>query len=219
MFTFSLARIPVRVHISFLFMAAVLGSNNGNPATLVLWLAIVFVSVLLHELGHALVGRAFGLAPAIELHGFGGTTSWAHKQVSSGKKMLISLAGPMVGIVLGQAVALIFLRDDGGLELSRLGVTAVRYIYWVNFWWGLFNLLPILPLDGGNVLAEGLNVLTNGHGVRPARYISIVLAVPAALVSLWTGNLWIALLAGMFAYQNVRAVIGSRPRPAPPRAW
>ena len=67
-------------------MAVVLGARLQRPDLIAIWVAIVFISVLVHELGHALVGRMFGLDPQIELHGMGGTTSWVNGVAGGGRK-------------------------------------------------------------------------------------------------------------------------------------
>lgn len=98
--SFRLGKIPVRVQVWFFVLAGVLGA--GDPAHLALWVGIVFVSVMLHELGHAMTGMAFGLQPSIELHGMGGTTSWTTpKALSTVQRVAISLAGPFAGFVVG----------------------------------------------------------------------------------------------------------------------
>src|SRR5450432_3824964 len=108
MFSFSLGKIPVTVHPAFLFMGVILATSIGNDIpVLAMWLVILFVSVMAHELGHAFMGIGFGLAPRIDLHGMGGTTSWRHKDVSTAKKILISVAGPAVGIFFGGVLYLL----------------------------------------------------------------------------------------------------------------
>src|SRR5579872_4163318 len=98
---FTLFRIPVRVQLWFVALAVLLGAYWGfhDPASMFVFCGIVFTSVLAHELGHAFTGRAFGLAPTITLHGVGGLTSWTSgRGIGPGKSLLISLAGPDVGL-------------------------------------------------------------------------------------------------------------------------
>jgi hypothetical protein len=167
------------------------------------------------------MGLAFGLEPRIELHGMGGTTSWSSgKPVSRGRRILISLAGPGAGFVL--AALVYFVVPHGVFPPTPLGQFAYWNLLYVNFWWGIANLAPMLPLDGGNVMTQVLDALTHGRGERPARYVSIVVAVLAAPAAffLWNGNWWAALLAMSFVGANVQGLrdLDAREHDAPMRA-
>lgn len=216
MFSFALGNIPVRVHLQFFILTAFLAMNAGDTRLMLSWVAVVFVSVLIHELGHAMMGKAFGLAPQIDLHGMGGTTSWAHKNVSGGAKILISLAGPSIGIVIG-----LVLNYGGFLDgsMSPVARGVLRQIYFVNFWWGVLNLLPMLPLDGGNVMQQVLAMTTRGSGERPARIVSIVVGVLAGLASLKWMSFYTTLLVAMLVAQNVRALPASSAPPPQQARW
>ena len=182
---------------------------------------VAFVGVLLHELGHALVGRSFGLVPEIDLKGFGGLTSWSAgsaRALGPAKRIAISLAGPFTGIVIGVG-ARAFIRARAGVppfgffDHPTPWTPLTWAIFFVNAGWGILNLLPILPLDGGNVLFQSLNWLTKGHGEKPARIISSVVAAGAGLYALLLGQIFGAVFAGLFAVQNLMAL---RQPPAPP---
>src|SRR5260370_29282128 len=90
-FNLKLFGIPVSVEITFILMALVLGRDRRADMTLLIeWIVVVFFSVLLHEFGHALVGRAFGLVPRIRLYAFGGLTSWsAGRDITPGQSLLL----------------------------------------------------------------------------------------------------------------------------------
>src|SRR5512147_2767030 len=115
-----LGSIPLRVQGWFVMMAVMLGgANERDPAKLALWVAIVFVSVVVHELGHAFMGMAFGLVPRIDLHGMGGTTSFQERPggpqqatFGAGRRIAISLAGPFAGFFF--AAAILAVRIVGG---------------------------------------------------------------------------------------------------------
>jgi Zn-dependent protease len=219
--SFGIGKIPISIHVSFFIMTLLLGSSisTSDLRVWMLWIVVVLVSVLLHELGHALMGKAFGLKPRIDLHGMGGTTSWEHKDVSAPKKILISLAGPLVGIALG--IALKVAVESGRFELPPMANVAVSMIVSVNVGWGILNLLPILPLDGGNVMAQVFALATGGRGQRAAHVVSIVIAVAGGAYALLSGSWWMAMLAGMFAYQNFRALVPEQRQPPanPPARW
>src|SRR5215470_860576 len=93
--------IPVKVQPFFLLVVGFLGYSRDLPFEfLVEWIIVVFISILAHELGHALTVRAFGLSPQILIYGFGGLTSWTdEKDVSPIKRIAISLAGPFAGFL------------------------------------------------------------------------------------------------------------------------
>lgn len=204
MFEFRLGTIPVRVQIWF-FVTALLIGPHQLPG-LALWLPVVFTGVLAHELGHAVAIRRRGFTPAIELHGFGGLTSWrGEATLRPGQRALISAAGPAVGITLG-LLALVVARAIG--PQSPLVAEGLRYVVWVNLGWGVLNLLPILPLDGGMILGSLVEKLWGGHGMYAARVVSIVVCVAIGVTALAAGWLWSALLAAVLAVSNIQAIRG-----------
>jgi Zn-dependent protease len=161
--------------------------------------------VLLHELGHATMGLAFGLSPSIELHTMGGTTSWSGgPALSTAKRIAISLAGPFAGF--GVAALVRYAIGPGVFPPTPLGAFIYDNLLFVNFGWGVLNLLPMLPLDGGSVMTQVLNALTGGRGERPARVVSIVVASLAVATALVFQYWWGALLAASFIATNVRGL-------------
>ena len=240
MLSFALGSIPIRIHVSFWFTAALLGmsGSGSDPVVLGVWVLAVLVSVLLHELGHALTGKIFGLAPSIELYAFGGATSWQDgNHLPSWKRILISLAGPLTGIALGIATYVVLAQV--GIPFGELGdwireakarnsikglavLSFAADMIWINVIWSLFNLLPILPLDGGNVMAHTFALVTKGGGRRAAHIISAVVAAAigtGVFVRLGTGYILLIVYMGLFAFQNLRALQPANDderRPPPP---
>jgi len=196
-------RIPIKVEISFFAIAVFLGLGRSRDLTLVgEWIAVVFVSVLLHEFGHALAARAFGLKPEIRLYQMGGLTSWhSEKEVGPLKHLVISLAGPFTGFALGACVLLL-----GPLFVRAIPVELVATTYfdllWVNIGWGMFNLLPMLPLDGGQVLVTLEAWLLKRKDRIVSHAVSLLVAAAIALAAFSFRQLWIAFLAIFFAYLN-----------------
>lgn len=203
--TFRLGSIPVRVHPWFWLTALLLGGNFKQPRVVILWILVVFVSVLVHELGHALAGIAFGLVPQIDLHGMGGTTSWiTGKRIGHGRSIVVSLAGPGLGLVLGFGL---WFAERRGWSPTNVNVAdAVRMTEGVNIYWGILNLVPLLPLDGGNVMRSFLHIVTRGRGEKPARVISILVAVAGLAFALKGQQIWLGFLCGLFALRNVQAL-------------
>ena len=216
-FSFRVGRIPVQVVPAFFVTTVVFGAYGMTDlAHVAAWAVIVFVSVLAHELGHALAGVAFGLQPSIQIHGLGGTTSWqGPKLLPVARRVVISLAGPVAGFALGGLVIAIGHALGPGATAGALAAFTYGSLLWVNIGWGALNLLPILPLDGGAVLFQLLDASTHGHGERPARIVSIVVAVAGAALSAIARQPFPAVFAATFAVMNWRAL---RALDAPPDA-
>ncbi|MBS2014085.1 MAG: hypothetical protein JST00_14440 [Deltaproteobacteria bacterium] len=205
---FRLGSIPVRVRFPFVVLSLVFASARGNePKTIAIGVAMIFLAVMVHELGHALVGKAFGLTPQIELHGLGGATSWAvppEKPLGSGRSILVSLAGPFAGFALyGLAVVLSRTAFDPKHPIAELAMFWIRV---ACLGWGIANLVPMMPLDGGNVMRSVLDLLTKGKGEKPARVISIGVAGLVLMFAGATRNLWVGFAAALFTFWNMQAL-------------
>jgi len=95
LFRFAVAGVPVRVHATFFLVSAVLGAQQGGAGAIALWIALVLPSVLAHELGHAFAARAFGLRAEIDLHTWGGLTSFpGGGRLTPARSLAVTLAGP-----------------------------------------------------------------------------------------------------------------------------
>jgi stage IV sporulation protein FB len=221
---FWLFGIPVRVHPFFWLMCVMLGPLNGGAPELLTWVVAAFLSILVHELGHALVIRGFGLHPWIVLYGMGGLTihdnGYASRSRGSGSmgQILISIAGPAAGflligvLLLGFVVAgysdriVLFdpLRIIPVVVLSNLRLTTLFYdISFICIFWGLVNLVPIYPLDGGKIAREIFLLASPRDGIRQSLLLSIAAAVVMAVVGFALWHDWfIAMFFGYFAYSN-----------------
>lgn len=214
---FRVAGIPVRVHLFFLLTAFATGSTRLNrPAALLAWMAVVFVSVLLHELGHALAYRRLGGRPSIELHGLGGTTSATGVgNLTPGQDAWVSFAGPGTGFLLGGLVlAATHLTPLG--EATGLARTVVWDLLWVNIGWGIINLLPILPLDGGHILAALVRWRSRDEtaGQRLVHIVSLVACAVLLLAAIfWLKSTWMgvtALILGLMNFTQLRQLRAPR---------
>lgn len=207
MLTFKLFGFPVRVHWTFFVLAAFLGMRQQHTALVLIWIAIVFVGVLIHELGHATVARLHGLAPSIELYSMGGLTSWqTYRSLTNLQSMAISFAGPLAGFLAGGIAlwGLRYLPPDPPVYLRY----ALADWLWVNFGWGLINLLPILPLDGGNIMRSAVHAVRRNRDEILPRKISIAFGCGLILLAL-VNRFWFgALIAGMITYSNYAALRG-----------
>jgi membrane-associated protease RseP (regulator of RpoE activity) len=216
---FKLFGIPIHVSLFFLISAVVLGrmGTADSPVELAAWIVVMFVGVLVHELGHALTARAFGQQPAIALHGMGGVTVWQPRGgIGPGRRAIITLAGPLVGIAIGLPAAIIGRLATAEGTLAR---EVFDYVMWVNLVWAIFNLLPMLPLDGGRIMASLLEIVFGRSSLRAAYIGSIVVAVLIGLLML-LGRAYLGLLfCAYFVHLNVAALQEmSRQAPPPPPA-
>jgi len=155
---FRLAGIPVRVSPWFWIVMALFGSNLFNspkygPLYLLLWLACGFVSVLIHEMGHAVAAKFYGSPVTVTLIAFGGVAQYSYPPRSAIKRIVIALAGPAAGFgLLGIVVLVRFALID--VPLHPAAEATLWFLFIMNLVWNLFNLLPIWPLDGGRVCRE-----------------------------------------------------------------
>jgi len=233
---FALFGIPVRVHPIFWVVAVFMGIR-GSPrlADLLSWVVAVFIAILVHELGHATVMRAYGFAPWITLYGFGGLTSYSPAQAYGSKgtgtfgQVLISAAGPGAGFLLAASLLVVVAItghkvqfDLGGSFGFRIGIEPVGselftdflyYVLFVCIFWGVINLLPVYPLDGGQIAREILLKVNPREGIRISLVLSMFTAVALAAIGLlqWRSP-FVALFFGFMAYGSYAALQAYRGR-------
>lgn len=169
---------PVKIRAGFgIFMLLIIAINGLE---LGLWLAgSIAVFTLVHELGHALAARRTGSTASISLDFMAGYASFVPtRPLSRSERALISAAGPLTQITLGLIVLLAmgvdpFDHQDFAADVATLA------IWWAGPLIGVFNLIPVLPLDGGNIAAEGLDYFAPGRGRRLMTTISLPLTASA----------------------------------------
>lgn len=183
-------------------MAAVLG--QGRPDVLLLaWIAVVFVSILVHELGHAVTLRAFGDAPRITLYAFGGLTH-PTKTLPVGKDVAVLLAGSVTQILLLGLPAYVYRASFVPTDLNTYRWWIVlSEVVWVSVGWAVLNLVPMLPLDGGLLARRVLVHRLGGRGEIAALIVSIGTASAGALWAFLVGQPYLGFFALFFAGWNV----------------
>jgi len=193
----TLGGIPIRVEWSFWLIAILLGYGARSGWLLVAWVAIVLVSILVHEMGHAVALRIFKKKPWIVIHGFGGLTYSAGGYRSKTQSIIVSAAGPLTAMLLLGVPAYVYLQSFTPLDqfFDYDKYVVVHDIAWVNIAWSIVNLLPILPLDGGNI-AQTL------AGRKNARIISMVVAVAAATYFFQQQNQFAGMFLMLFGVMN-----------------
>lgn len=207
---FSVFGIPVRVIPTFWLLSGLLGWSymQRGPEYLFTWIGVVFVSILLHELGHAVTALSFGYPPRVFLYHFGGLAMYEpYRDYTTTRSILISLAGPFAGFAL-LAVTFVF---SWGMSAARVEVTplvaeALRMLVWVNLYWGLLNLLPILPLDGGQICRDVCISISPRRGERVGIWISVVTAVLAGIGGFLIGDRYLGFFFLLFAMQSFQSL-------------
>jgi Zn-dependent protease len=248
---FRLLGIPVRVHPMFWVMSALLGQSalHLGISYLLLWVACVFVSVLIHEMGHVLMARVFDVDGEIVLYGFGGLAIPASQMRRTWQHILVCLAGPvagflLLGFVLLSAFALApqeweYVKRVADEFVNRIPLDPeflrptmkremIENLLWINLIWGLVNLVPIWPLDGGQISRDIFSMLSPRSGASAAYGISLVLAALIALdcimemngrsllpIRLPIGGWWTVLMFGYLAVGSYMALQEEQSR----RTW
>jgi len=205
--------IPVKVHITFLLLLALIyfvgpsiigiGGVRG-----VIFVVLVFASVVFHEMSHAMVARHYGIEVSdITLLPIGGVARMSTPPDQPRQEMIISAAGPTASIVLG--LSLWFAADLLGypVNLSELAVRGNLLVQLsaVNFVLAIFNLLPAFPMDGGRILRGFLAMhLSPWKATRIAVGIGQGFAIFLFFMGLLSGNLFVILIA-LFVYLGAEA--------------
>jgi Zn-dependent protease len=199
--------IPVRIHWTFL-LALYLLALAGVPVLQALPLVIVvFGCVLLHELGHSLVARSFGIQVVdITFWPLGGMARMSEIPESSRIEGLVAIAGPAVNFALaGLGVLLTVAAAAVGFADEHL-----RWFVGVNAVQGLFNLIPAFPMDGGRLLRAYLArkrdwLSATETAVRVGRFVAFLLFVASVGVMLVQPGICVGPLIALFVW-----IAGSR---------
>lgn len=223
---FSVFGFPVRVHPFFWIMGVVLGfSGAADGIWIITCLLATFVSILIHELGHALMIRHYGREAHIVLYAMGGlaiegrprssdpfgnpweshTPDYGQRARTPHEQIVISAAGPAIQLLLAAVVVGFVYASGGHIEPGRNGMVPtaipelggglaknanledlVYVMIQINIFWALLNLLPVLPLDGGQIALQFLTQQDPWGGMTKTLWLSVitggVMAVVGAVV-------------------------------------
>lgn len=224
---FTLFGFPVRVHPMFWLVTALMAWRPGQetpPQELVIWIIAVFFCIVVHELGHAFLARRYGASAHIVLYSFGGLAISHPQSRYMWERVAISFAGPAAGFLFaGLTMAIIAATGrevqfdwywipfrwktlpDENLNLLVLDMT------FINCYWGLFNLLPIYPLDGGQIARNLFTHYDWRDGLRKSQIVSVIVAVGLAvyLFQQSGGNIGFqVMMLGFLAFQNFQEMRG-----------
>lgn len=201
----SIRGIPIRVHITlllfFVWIAAtywIAGLGPSGTVTGVLLLALVFLTIVLHELMHALVAHRFGVRTRdILLLPIGGIASLERFPDRPGQELAIVLAGPAFNLALAGALwaGLALAGSDHSLATASGGEAFALQFMWINVVLAVFNLLPAFPLDGGRALRALLaRTMRRERATAIAAGLGQGFAVLLGLAGIWY-NPWLVLIA------------------------
>lgn len=227
--SFSLFGIPVRIHPMFWVIVLLLGLHFRDPLALLSWMLAALVSILVHELGHAAILRAYGFYPSITLYGMGGLTSpglgvLGGRNPGPAGQIAISAAGS--GAQFALVAAVYVLLKTAGYELAvRTGFpylalpilidpnvrpgfqVFINQLFLVSVLWGLLNLLPIYPLDGGQISREFFQRVMPHEGFRTSLMVSALTAsLFAVYAALEWQSIWMAIFFGYLGFASFQAL-------------
>ena len=229
---FRLFGVNVRVNFWF-WIAALFLSRARDTGTLLIWVAVCFVSILIHDLGHVFAYWYYGVDAEVVLYGCGGLAIARRNVRGTVAQVVVSLAGPAAGFCVAALTLAAVWGTGGTVELHwrmflpsfsaipamtdsavanptafyRTAV-AINDLLFVNFFWGLINLLPVYPLDGGQAARALIET-------RLSLILSAVVATAVAMLGFSAGSLYMALMFGLLAVSSVQALGIARTRFAP----
>lgn len=224
---FQLFDVPVRVDPWFWLISLFSSGANTPPLYVLLWVGLVFVSILVHEFGHVLAFRYYQIRSHVVLYGFGGLAIPTYRgRLDPRAAMVVSFAGPLAGFIFAAVLVLglrlsgfhtefdfgfpeiidwAFVDPDTGMPTLLLN-DKLRFLFnqllFVNIFWGLVNLLPIYPLDGGQIARSAFELSDTPDSLRKSLILSMVAAIAMAIYGLRSSSMFYVFIFGYLAYQN-----------------
>lgn len=208
--------IPLKVHWSFgltlLFVGYVVHLHNLSTAASVgfaLLVLVMFICVILHEFGHSLAARKYGIDTLdIIISPIGGLARLQDIPEEPIKELVIALAGPAVNVVIAAIVGCYLhfilgtdlIPSGDNLELLGYSIDFLKFVFTINIMLFVFNLIPAFPMDGGRVLRALLTFkLERVLATRVAMWLARLIAFSFVALALSTNNITLGLI-GIFVY-------------------
>jgi Zn-dependent protease len=190
--------VPIIIQPFFWLFAALIGwLNSQSVIGTLIWIGIILLSVLFHEFGHALTAVFFRQKAQIQLVALGGVTTFQGPKLKFWQQFLIVLNGPVAGIVLFFLASLCLT-----LPLSPTVQGIVSTIRTVNLFWSIINLVPVLPLDGGQLLRIALEGFFGVKGFKASLVIGLIFAVILSFFFFLAQSFLIGAFFFLFAFQT-----------------
>ena len=207
----------IKLHFTFLLFLAWFGIGfylqGGGAAAIggITFLLLLFLCVVLHEFGHILAARRFGIrTPDVVLLPIGGISRLERIPEKPREELLIALAGPAVTLAIALVLILLLgrLPDPSAVMGQATGESLLAQLAFANIVLLAFNLVPAFPLDGGRVL-RALLAARIGHlrGTQVAAAIGRTAAIVIGLIALLNGHVLLVLIA-FFIYVAAGAEAG-----------
>jgi Zn-dependent protease len=254
---FSVLGFPVRIHPLFWLIGLLLGFSGGKDAGihLLIWFIAFFTSILIHELGHALMIRRFGRPAHIVLYAMGGLaiegrpstgfgspwsfdsyTGFQPRQRTPAEQILISAAGPGIQFVLLGFIVAVILATGGNVMVEMDGILPIllpqlggelgknpnlrllaMLLLQINLYWPIINLLPVLPLDGGQIALQVLMQQDPWGGTQRALWLSVIAGGAMAVFALFTMHQMLTMMLfaslAVSSYATLQQMGGGGRRP------
>jgi Zn-dependent protease/CBS domain-containing protein len=199
----------IKIHVTFLLLLLWIGAahyaHGGRQEAVegVLFIALLFLCVLLHEFGHIFAARRYGIqTPDVVLLPIGGVARLERIPEEPRQELVVALAGPAVNVVIAAVLWLLLggLVPAGSGDLANPGASLLGRLASANIYLALFNLIPAFPMDGGRVLRAFLaHRLGYGRGTQIAAGIGQAVAFALGLFGLMGGNPLLVFVA-LFVY-------------------
>lgn len=206
---------PVHVRSGFVIFLVLLGALYQSVSGL--WLIGALAAfTLIHEFGHAVVARHFGAHAEISLDFMAGYTSYgmpSGRTLSRLQRSAITFAGPLVQIVIG---SLTVLALGGSLERPPgIGSTDAQYaVWWAGPVIGVINLIPVLPLDGGQLALQTLSAIAGRNMLRTMAALSLIVTVALTVAGYFSAYRGYAIFGAFLAWGQLQ-ILSSTPKPSP----
>lgn len=191
-------RIPLTIHPFFWVFAALIGwLSSGTMIGVLMWIGIIFFSVLFHEYGHALAALIFKQKARIQLVAMGGLTLFDGPKLKFWQQFLITLNGPIFGFLLFLGASFL-LQFHWSASITYL----LKMTQFANLFWTVVNLLPVLPLDGGQLLRIVLEACFGIKGFKASLLIGAILSALLALYFFLLQAFLVGSFFFLFAFQS-----------------
>lgn len=214
---FKMFGVPVQIQPWFWVTTLILGWSQDSLSTII-WVAVVLVSILAHEFGHVTAYRAFGSRGAVLLYSWGGLAIPAREIRGAVPRVIVALAGPFAGFCVAALVCVAAMNLGAQIEtcVQAMVIPSIRAVFpremyadhiyeviavndllFVNFYWGLMNLLPVSPLDGSHITRAFLSR-------RAWVLVSAIVAFAIAGLAAYSRSIYIAIVFALLGVGSLQ---------------